>query len=94
MKNKLTRTGFVAWLKSKHPRTRVGQSYSGILACPLAKFTGVAIGGLGSYFPRGLGTPVPLPRWANNFVKAVDAVQGNETPQITAKQALALLGEK
>ncbi len=93
MKNKLTRTGFVAWLKSKHPRTRVGQSLAGLHACPLARFTGWTIGTTVYWIDAAKGSGSTLPKWARDFVKAVDAVQGGKSPQITASKALALLGE-
>ncbi len=91
MKNKLTRTGFVKWLRAKHPRTRVGYSLNGMYSCPLAKFTGVAVGPV-RY--GALWEEKALPEWARDFVQAVDDVGGtNASPPITAKQALALLGE-
>ncbi|KKL83539.1 hypothetical protein LCGC14_1973780 [marine sediment metagenome] len=93
---KLTRKGFVAWLRSKHPRTKVGQSLSGLRKCPLAKFTGANVGIYCYWFDRGAKTEterVLMPVWAQKFVIAVDTFHGQKRPQITAKKALELLEE-
>ncbi len=83
MKNKLTRKGFVSWLRAKHPRTKVGYSLPGFhKECPLGNFLGMKV---------LVSNAKPL--WAKNFIRAVDTVKKNTTTPITAKQALALLGE-
>ncbi len=91
MKNKLTRKRFVAWLRGKHPRTKVGQALSGLTQCPLARYTGYQVGTT-MYGPKG--THYPLPRWAQQFVRKVDATgQMKRRPWVTARQALVMLGE-
>ena len=91
---RLNRSKFQAWLKTKRPDEIVGKQRSP--SCPIVNFYLDATGGhetiiferFGEYhMDRGDGGR-RLPAWAEQFVAAVD---GNETPKITATRALEIL---
>lgn len=91
---RLDRSKFQGWLKSKQPDEIVGRQRSP--SCPITNFYLDATGGheaiiferWGEYhMDRGYDKR-RLPTWAEHFVAAVD---GDETPKITAARALEIL---
>lgn len=86
---KLTRHGFMRWLRSKKGSDIVGSPQEW-KDCPLAQYLGTGVTeeeyGDGPY-----GTGTRLAPWASDFVVAADKGRRNS---ITAKRALELLGEQ
>jgi len=93
----LTRAAFVAWLRTKHPRTKAG--LVGVsTSCPLAKFlmqtTGVPHCVNEKYYvPRtvvddNLRKVRKLPLWAQRFVQEIDNCDGRS---ISAGRALRII---
>ncbi len=95
---RLTRKGFVAWLRSKGSSDMVGMSVT-YSSCPLATYlefvTGEQCGVVSDIWERHLhsGTgPISSknPAWASAFIKALDTGPSHD---VTARHALKLLGE-
>lgn len=90
---RLTKKGFVAWLRKKKAGAIVGLPAQP-LSCPLAVYIRSLKGGehaqvYGDKIEYEVHD-VPLPQWACRFVAAVDS----DTLVITGQHALELLGEK
>lgn len=86
---RLTRPAFRAFLASKKPTYRfVDKTGAGwYLHCPLASFLDVDVRTT-SYD----GDTKELPVWAQKFITAVDALNGDKlTSSVSAKRALAIL---
>jgi hypothetical protein len=93
MTHRLTKKDFIAWLRSKHPQTKVAPDYYGCTNCPLANYltqtTGVAyeVFDSGVYAPIISGNIKALPAWALRFVECVDSVHNS----VSAAKALEIL---
>jgi hypothetical protein len=94
----LSRDKFVAWLNTKHPRTKAGISCE-VNACPLAKFLTQTTGNqyevdgydyvqLDSDGSEIESTRCELPNWAAEFVSAVD---DNEHGSVSVMRALTIV---
>lgn len=86
----LDRDSFTTWLQHQAPETVVGVSQDG-MSCPLATYlqaqgAQTAFVGNGTY-QSGHFPLMPLPRWAESFVRAVDG----RPDALTAERALAIL---
>ena len=86
----LDRDSFTAWLQQQAPDTIVGVSQDG-MCCPLATYLQAqgarsAFVGNGTY-QSGHFPLMPLPRWAESFVRAVDG----KLSELTAEGALDIL---
>ena len=95
---KLTRKGFVAWLRSKKPRARVGSGnptrrYQAAF-CPLRTYLGEDYTVRRLHYRHKFGGYRPMPKWAGAFVLAVDNAVDYNWGRVTARRALALLGEE
>lgn len=93
---KFTRKGFEAWLRSKHPRTRVGWSNFN-LGCPLACYLNTLLEegvSVTSAYVSWDGHSQELPLWAARFIYQLDHWGGslNDKEQhVTATRALDVL---
>ena len=91
----LTRKGFREWLVGKHPRAHVG-SGSTPWRCPVANYLrnlGIKRPSVGvtTFSDRDVGLENKMPKWANKFIRSIDA---KKPSSITARQALAVLDGK
>ena len=90
---RLTRKGFVAWLRNQPADAVVGEADDGTV-CPLAYYldgAGIAVDCVTSHRWRDVeGAYHRLPPWAAAFVAGVD--HGSPWHLVTAEAARALLG--
>ena len=92
---RLTKKGFVEWLRGKKSNQTVGYPRARTI-CPLSNYLSIRVGsychvtGAGWYAEGSRDTIHRNPKWAINFVADVDST----SELVTAKRALALLGEK
>lgn len=88
---RLTKKGFVAWLRSKRPTSTVGLC---ILPnkCPIARYLRETYGEEVEVYSEAFGGH-PMPAWARALVWATDDGK-RDGQRITAGRVLALLGEK
>ena len=90
---RLTKVGFVAWLRSKKPEDKVGISQNST-RCPLGRYLLFATRRVchvtSRYWLNSDSKSHPNPTWAYSFVNAVDGAKRG----ITAKRALELLKER
>lgn len=103
----LTRKGFREWLEGKKPGEHVAPRDWRGKNCPIANFIRTDEENLEVFawgvFPRGLkeypkGKCIPLPKWAEKFVNAVDKYGYGKNSEyrkcarlITARRALKIL---
>lgn len=92
----LSQAKFIAWLNSKHPRTKAGVACDAT-SCPLAKFltqtTGVPYDVDGVYYgpvdqDGEITESKALPQWAQEFVNAVD---DSEHESVSVMRALTIV---
>ncbi len=97
----MTKKKFITWLKSKHPRTKVGTGFGNSkhrsYSCPAARYLQVQypegkVRSLSYYCGNLVGGGFSSPKWLKSFVNKVDAAGSPSI--ITAKKALEFLGEK
>lgn len=94
---RLVQHKFAAWLRAKQPDAIVGENRD-CHSCPIANFYSETSGGADIViFDRGDDFRIdrgdggrPAPRWASQFI---DAVDGDQDGKITARRALQILDE-
>ncbi len=87
---KLTRKAFVAWLRSKPPRRRVGWRGDPSF-CPIAKFLDGPVMDVNAEQYGCDGVYRPMPKWGTTFIMDID---GGEQRYLTAGACLKALGEE
>jgi len=90
----LTKAKFAEWLKSKHPRTRVGNP-SQCDSCPIAKFILQTTGkqcevDTDIIYNRSDLRSLDTPRWVENFINRVDK---SKSCSISSSRCLSYLRE-